>query len=583
MGGLYFRITKAGNKTKFILMISFLILILIITFLIVQNSKHQILQSEAKDTSLLIENTNLTINDYLNTDVNINFSLFKNSGIFDSKYSSQLAANEFLKKDIFFGDKILLDKTTVFSLEKKRSEKDDGFLKKIGRNSEKTHFFYQQYTQNVPIIGANLTLHFNKNKLYSLQGNILKNTLIEPKNIRINEINLLINNYLKEKYKQLPVQIIKIEDWILNEKILGISNNNKSYPVKLFTISLPNSTINYQKTFFFNLNTLKVNDKKEEIIYAFTQAVSAVPEIDFQLLTDNFWETINSPPPQMITRINSETPIQPSRLITANTAHQVNTTYDSISELYDFFQEKLSIKSYDNKDGAMVVAIYQSFDLPYISNGFTFAFDNPYIFISDNLLNKNIIAHEFAHKLSLNTWQSKIFMSYAPQTGTIAEAISDIISTNFAENWQQNLQFEDKERYLNNPTKNKYPDKLFSPYTSILGADASHINSTIIGHAFYLMTEGGKFNSCQIEPLGRDIPLGVLYQAMKYYLPPYANLKDFYNSMISSCIDLYKTENSRECSSVISALQSVELDQALNSQWLPQQQFKEALPSTCSK
>ena len=297
-----------------------------------------------------------------------------------------------------------------------------------------------------------------------------------------------------------------------------------------------------------------------------------VPEVEPEFLLNQFLTDPFQPPLEMIFKIN-DAPVKPTGFISKNTADKINQTYEDLGLLYTFFKDKFSYRSYDNKDGAMIVAIYQSLNLPFISNGFTLSLPNPYIFLSSNLLGKNVIGHEFGHKLNFNTWQSLLASyDFVPITTTIAESLADIISVNYANNWRLNIPYSDMERYFDNPTKNKHPDRLFSPYTAVWseGTTASHTNATIINHSFYLMANGGNFNNCKIDPLGRDIPLKIIFHAMESYLPSFANMQDFYRSVTSSCLDLYESENSKECKNVINAMKAVELDQSNNSQLLPQ-------------
>ena len=77
------------------------------------------------------------------------------------------------------------------------------------------------------------------------------------------------------------------------------------------------------------------------------------------------------------------------------------------------------------------------------------------------------------------------------------------------------------------------------------------------------MTDGGSFNGCTINGLGRQKANAVVYKALTSYLSSAANFKAMYGALLQACNDLY-TSSSAECDNVKRALQSTEMDQQTN-------------------
>ena len=108
----------------------------------------------------------------------------------------------------------------------------------------------QQKINNIPVIGGEINLHLNKNILYSLQGNITNNQEILPELVSQNEASKTVINYLKKKYKLNSVNITKIDKKILNKKLLGTAQDEKNYPIAIFTVNYNNKS-EISNFFFF--------------------------------------------------------------------------------------------------------------------------------------------------------------------------------------------------------------------------------------------------------------------------------------------------------------------------------------------
>ena len=143
-------------------------------------------------------------------------------------------------------------------------------------------------------------------------------------------------------------------------------------------------------------------------------------------------------------------------------------------------------------------------------------------------------------------------------------------------------------RSMSNPPSRNNPDKLSSPLFYCGAADGAHDyggvhkNSGVINKTFYLMTDGGTFNGCTMNGVGRTKSHPIVYQALTKYLTQTSNFKDVYTTFMQACADLYGSTSS-ECDNVNRAMQATELDQ--QPQGLPQSPVCSGgslQPATCS-
>lgn len=105
-----------------------------------------------------------------------------------------------------------------------------------------------------------------------------------------------------------------------------------------------------------------------------------------------------------------------------------------------------------------------------------------------------------------------------------------------------------------------YPDRFYSPnvYCGTWDSGGTHHNSTIPSYAFYLMSEGGSFNGCQINPIGFEASQQILYRAWESYFTRTVTFNEAYFALQQAAADLYPQA---VVDQVRIALQAVEMDQ----------------------
>ncbi len=181
-----------------------------------------------------------------------------------------------------------------------------------------------------------------------------------------------------------------------------------------------------------------------------------------------------------------------------------------------------------------------------------------------NLVKRDVAGHEFSHGV---IGASVYLDNY--QAGALNEAIADTFGTQLDNNWQMGEGILAKPfRDLSNPPSltdgplGTYPDRVFSTsyYCGAADEGGIHHNATIFGKAFYLMTDGGSFNGCEMNGIGRERSGKIIYYALTTHLNDGANFKDMYRAMLAACNDLYVSEPV-VCEQVKKALEATEMDQ----------------------
>ncbi len=230
------------------------------------------------------------------------------------------------------------------------------------------------------------------------------------------------------------------------------------------------------------------------------------------------------------------------------------TTLKTFEEIYDYYKEVLERRSYDNKDGKIIVNVGmndKTFGKDKLQNASWLGLTNQmYIgYWNDNSFAgvKDVLAHEMTHGVISKTANfansaKKEDKEKAFETGSLNEGISDILGSLIeGENWTIN---EDIEvlRSLSNPTAYSYPCIKGGQYyfpdgylddggtleqlleanklSSVADYDNGgvHHNSTVPGHAAYLMYKNGAFSSMEQEAK-------VWYNAL-FLMSSYSNFED---------------------------------------------------------
>lgn len=187
---------------------------------------------------------------------------------------------------------------------------------------------------------------------------------------------------------------------------------------------------------------------------------------------------------------------------------------------------------------------------------------------------KDVVGHEYGHGMSyysiLDAYGDYSGLIYEYESGAIEEGNADVFgealenNINGSSDW---LLGEDIAsgpfRSMSDPASLGYPDRFNSAnfYCGYGDNGGVHINSTVIGHAAYLMAVGGTFNGCSINAMGRAKEEAIFYKAIQDYLTNNSGFNEAYTALNAACAILYGGAGSADCLNVKKALRSVELDQ----------------------
>ncbi|MBD3257955.1 T9SS type A sorting domain-containing protein [candidate division GN15 bacterium] len=184
----------------------------------------------------------------------------------------------------------------------------------------------------------------------------------------------------------------------------------------------------------------------------------------------------------------------------------------------------------------------------------------------------DVVSHEYGHAIYLN--QGAPNPLYQGETGAIEEAHSDVFGEygedyiSGSKDWLSGYYssygtFRDltDPHQLTSPTTGlPYPNRYFDTNFYCGGGDNGgvHINSTVVGHAFYFFSEGGEHNGCEMAGQGIEAAVQVFYEAMSQYFNYNTNFNQSYSLFLDACASLYDQDIVDQ---LAFALQAVEIDQ----------------------
>lgn len=400
--------------------------------------------------------------------------------------------------------------------------------------TRRRHFYFNQVvgTDRVPLLGADVQVHLVDSKLYSFRANITA-AAADSSVIALAMSEAAAEQIALEKARSeaalnpalsgVNLIVCDKKDFIVNKKILGISEDDANYETVAVRICSNNMPA-YSKTFY--VGTTGIIYEEEDLQDSLNRQI--------------FIGQSSTP-----ARKEGEGPVSNS---------DVNAAYDIIGDTYNYYMSSHQRDSYDNRGG--LIRIYTN--LPE-ANAFWSAGGN-FMMLGTRMATRDVIAHEFTHGVTTHT----AALRYSNQSGALNEAMSDIFGWALdSDNWTIG---EDSAlgaiRSIKDPPSRNHPDRLFSPnyYCGSNQNTLVHSNSGVMNKGFYLMVEGGVHNDCIVSGIGKDKSLAIVYRALTTYLRSGSNFRDAYSVFLDACRDLYGA-GSGECESVKRALQAVEMDQ----------------------
>ncbi|NMC62200.1 MAG: M4 family metallopeptidase, partial [SAR324 cluster bacterium] len=187
------------------------------------------------------------------------------------------------------------------------------------------------------------------------------------------------------------------------------------------------------------------------------------------------------------------------------------------------------------------------------------AFNSGIINFCHDTVGTDTVGHEYSHGIPFFTFNQLpgggiVFpagLVYSGESGALDENFSDVMgemverSITGNANWLHGMVNGSIVRNLIDPPSisyegSFYPDKIHSQwfYCGSYDNGGVHINSTVPSKAFYLMSEGGSFNGCEITGIGADKIEQILYRAMTTYYVPTETFNQAYIHIKQACTTL---------------------------------------------
>lgn len=270
--------------------------------------------------------------------------------------------------------------------------------------------------------------------------------------------------------------------------------------------------------------------------------------------------------------------------------------YDDYGRVLDYYRDKFGRNGPNGEGGAGAGTGGNLFSKA-VTGGITFieeavpsfgcpnaayAFDLGAMFFCRGVISTDVTGHELTHGVTRFSIRdasgNPVGLDYLGESGALNEGFSDVfgeavefnstglsdwkIGTNLTIGVIRDLKNPASLTYTSDSgSRLPYPDRFNSPnfYCGASDHGGVHSNSTVLGHAAYLLAEGGSFNGCSITSITRDREERVFYRMLTQYLTQTATFNDAYHAAELACADLYGPEI---CIEVSKAFRAVEMDQA---------------------
>ncbi len=465
-----------------------------------------------------------------------------------------------------------------------RSSAEMQWTKTIEGENGYQHFRYQQVYQSIPILGSAYTIHQKNGIATHASGYYLPlidldiNPKIDPA--------IAIDNAMH----QMGAKIYTFEK---KQSSLSLFQQNRpEAKLVIMDRAYPQSSESYALAYSVELSSSEPLDKRQYFIDANNgKVISHLPllmhnAVPAQGVTKYYGTqsiTVDSLSPNNFllrdpTR-NGNTTFNGDQEIWSNTSNNwdlTNEDQDEVAidahyctqEFHDFMLEKLNWNGLNNEGLAMNIVVHAGDFVNAFWNG-EFASFGDGDCNHGPLTTLEVVAHEFMHGITDYTSD----LIYSSESGAINESMSDIFgkalefyTTPNEFDWQLGASFietpyAESFRSFEDPNSRDHPKF----YKGELWEDGGgvHTNSSVGNHWFYQMVNGGSGmneagEAYNIEPLGMDKAIQIVFLTQKSYLTPNSTYPFFYETSIMAAKELYG-ENAPEVQSVMEAWKAVGL------------------------
>lgn len=259
----------------------------------------------------------------------------------------------------------------------------------------------------------------------------------------------------------------------------------------------------------------------------------------------------------------------------------VDNNFDQLIQVHDLVWNAFGLDGANNQGGTNLqypqytdaAVHYDGFDPGPCPNAFYWPDSNGLMGFCLGASVPDVVAHEYGHALQHHQGPS---FTYSGESGAIQESHSDV----FGEYGEDYIEGSNDwifgatangftGRDLANPHNRTsptsglpYPDRYFDSNFYCGSGDnyGVHANSTVPGHAFYLFSEGGEHNGCEIVGQGIEAANQIYFEAIDNYFNATESFNQAYTDLLAACPAA--GYDSTVCAELAKALQAIEIDQS---------------------
>lgn len=382
-------------------------------------------------------------------------------------------------------------------------------------DTQSTHFYFEQTRcEGVPVFGAYVNMHVaNSGNVYAVSGALIEDEPSCTRTLSEAQAQAKAQEAFGKKFGSNDTRVHASQPYIYSSRIMR-GGGAKSYLSEYVTICNPA----YCHAYFVDRADGTIRD-------------------DMQITTDakNRYVYLNS-----TQRREGAGPVSNS---------DVNKAYDIMGNVWDYYSNTHQRDSYDNRGGMIQVQLRSCNDISASWNG-------QQISSCTGIADTDVLAHEFQHGVT----QYTAGLVYSNESGAMNEGLSDSFASAIdSDDWLMGEEGIRAIRSLQNPPQFGHPDSMVHTkfYCGSGDNGGVHINSGVLNKTYYLMSDGGTFNGCTMNGLGREKAIKIIYKAITTYMNGKSSgkYKDMYDAINLACNDIH-TAGSAECANVKAAMES---------------------------
>jgi thermolysin len=446
--------------------------------------------------------------------------------------------------------------------------RDLKIIEKKKDDLEMNHILYNQVFEGVPVFGAQAIVHVGKNStVKSANGKFIPGVSLKTKpNLSGKKAEAKAGEIWKKQFNGADFQVKKSTLYVLNKELLENKEGGKNYLA--WQIEMENTREKKHEYYFIDAGNGKlifqITGIKNSIHRQVYDCTWGSCRLDYLYLGYYYGRSEGQ-------AARGANPFYGGT--------DVDSLYDITNSMHDYLSSRFS-RNGGNNLGGIGDGIYSA-----VANTDSFAYIDPMnwtacpnAFFSGYDINfckgmavTDIAGHEYGH--GVVNFSVPGDLTYYGESGALNEGYADIFGEaleNYrsgSNDWLMGASVNvggvtGPFRNLQNPAALSDPDRFYSSdfYCGTDDDAGVHNNSTVLGHAAYLMAMGGTFNGCGISGIGREKEEQIFYRALTSYFVSSTDFNGAYNALNQACTDLYGS-GSAECAETKKALQSVEMDQ----------------------